>query len=52
MAMAIEPSYKIVFLSRKRRRRRKRKSMRGRRRRRRSSSDMLTVHWSSVMELK
>ena len=52
MAMAIEPSYKIVFLSRKRRRRRKRKSMRGRRRRRRSSSDMLTVHWSLVMELK
>ena len=48
MTMAIEPSYKIVFWSRKRRRMRKRKtkSRMGRRRRRKSSRDMLTVQQS------
>ena len=44
--MTIEPSYKIVFWSRKRRRRRKRMSMRVQRRR--SGRDMLTLQWSRI----
>ena len=45
MTMAIEPSYKIIFWSRKRRRMGKRKK-KSRRRRRKSSKDMLTVQSS------